>query len=83
MIATASQEQDFLFGSDSRILASYYIDASYGQMTWTGTNTLNYTIADPGTCNLAGLANQKEVAATGGGYKIASYRALMINAPQL
>ena len=33
LTATAEQEQNFMFGSDSRTIASYYTDASYGQMT--------------------------------------------------
>ena len=83
LTATAAEQQDFLFGSDSRTLASYYADTSYGQMTWTGTETANYTITDPGTCDLYGLVDQAESAATAHGYTTASYDAVMINAPKL
>jgi len=83
LTATAAQQQNFLFGSDSRSLASYYNDTSYGQMTWTGTETANYTITDPGTCDLYSLVTQAESAATAHGYTTASYDALLINAPKL
>lgn len=83
LTATAAQEQNFMFGSDSRTLASYYADASYGQMTWTGTVTPNYTITNPGTCDLYSLSGQAESAATAGGYSPSSYTALIINAPNL
>ncbi|GAA4716619.1 hypothetical protein GCM10025782_11990 [Pedococcus ginsenosidimutans] len=83
LTATTAQEDNFMFGSDSRTVASFYTDTSYGQMTWTGTETPTYTITDPASCNLPGLANQAEAAATSGGYDVTAYRALMINAPNL
>jgi len=83
LTATAALEQNFMFGADSRTVASYYSDVSYGQMIWTGTETPNYTITDPAGCDLANLANQAEAAATAGGYNVSSYKALMINAPNL
>ena len=83
LTATAAQEQNFAFGTDSRTIASYYSDASYGQMTWTGAVTPAYTITDPAGCDLYNLSNQAEAAATAGGYNTSSYRALMINAPNL
>lgn len=83
LTATAAQENNFVFGADSRSVASYYRDTSYGQMTWTGTETPTYAITDPASCNLASLANQAEAAATNGGFNTTAYRALMINAPNL
>jgi hypothetical protein len=83
LTATTAQEHTFLFGSDSRSLASYYKDASYGLMTWTGTETPRLAIADPGTCDLGLLASRAEAAAAAAGYSLASYDAEMINAPAL
>lgn len=81
--ATAAQEQNFLFGKDSRTLASYYRDVSYGQLTWSGTQTPNYRITDPGGCDLYTLAERAETAATQGGYLPLAYDAVIINAPNL
>ena len=83
LTATRAQEHAFMFGTDNRTVASYYKDASYGQMTWTGAITPRYTITDPGTCDLYALANRAETAATNGGYTPANYDALMIHAPNL
>src|SRR3954466_15896954 len=83
LTATKSQEDAFLFGSDPRSVASYYKDASYGLMTWTGAETPQLTIADPGECDLGLLAPRAEAAATAAGYPLASYDAEMINAPAL
>ncbi|MBA2560210.1 MAG: hypothetical protein H0V07_10055 [Propionibacteriales bacterium] len=83
LAASAAQEQRFMFGGDSRSLASYYADVSYGQMTWIGTKTPAYTITDPAGCNLATLANRAEAAAAAGGRNPSSYEAVMINAPKL
>lgn len=83
LTATPSQQQNFMFGAESRSLASYYRATSYGQMTWTGAISARYTIKDPGGCDLGSLANQAETAATAGGHNLASYDALMINAPNL
>jgi hypothetical protein len=83
LTATPAQQRSFLFGSDSRSVAQYYSDASYGQMTWTGGVTPSYTITDPATCDLFSLANQADAAAAAGGYDLDSYDALMINAPNL
>ncbi len=83
LTATTAQEQSFMFGSDPRSLAHYYSDTSYGQMTWTGTQTPTYTILPPSGCDLYGLSDRAEAAATAGGYRPSSYRALMVNAPDL
>src|ERR1700712_2554430 len=83
LTATAAQEQNFAFGNDPRTIASYYSDASYGQMTWAGAVTPVYTITDPAACDLYSLSDQAEAAATAAGYNLSSYRALMINAPNL
>src|SRR5438105_8198714 len=37
--ATPSVATNFLFGSDSRTVASYYTETTYGQLTWTGDVT--------------------------------------------
>lgn len=83
LTATTAQEQSFMFGADPRSLARYYSDTSYGQMTWTGTQTPKYTILAPSGCDLYALSDRAEAAATAGGYQPSSYRALMINAPDL
>jgi hypothetical protein len=81
--ATAAQEQDFMFGTDPRSFVRYYLDASYGQLTWTGAQTPRYTITAPTGCDLSDLANQAQAEATAGGYSIPSYDKLIINAPHL
>jgi len=68
LTATAPAEQNFLFGGDRRSLASYYREVSYGQLSWTGTVTANLTGTDPGSCDLTGLSDQAEAAATAHGY---------------
>jgi len=83
LTATASAEQNFLFGGDRRSLASYYREVSYGQLSWTGTVTANLTGTDPGTCDLTALSDQAEAAATAHGYTPAAYDALIINVPSL
>jgi hypothetical protein len=83
LTATTTQEQNFMFGSDSRTLASYYTATSYGQLTWTGAVTAKYTITDPGGCDLFGLASKAETTAAAHGYNPASYDALIVNAPNL
>jgi hypothetical protein len=83
LTATTAQEQDFMFGTDSRSFVSYYRDASYGQLTWTGTQTPEYTITAPTGCDLSDIANKAQAAASAGGYSIPSYNKLMINAPNL
>jgi hypothetical protein len=83
LTATPAQEQNFLFGADSRSLNSYYQEVSYGQMSWTGTTTPTYTITDPGVCDLYSLADRAEAAAAAGGFSPGSYDAIIINAPNL
>jgi len=83
LTATAAVERNFLFGSDWRSLASYYREVSYGQLSWTGTVTANLTGTDPGSCDLTGLSEQAEAAATAHGYTPAAYDALIINVPNL
>jgi len=83
LTATASAEQNFLFGGDRRSLASYYREVSYGQLSWTGTVTANLTGTDPGSCDLTALSDQAEAAATAHGYTPAAYDALIINVPSL
>jgi hypothetical protein len=83
LTATVAQEQNFLFGTDWRSVASYYSAASYGQMTWTGTETPTYQVTDPRACDLEGLAAAAETAATSGGFSPAAYDALIVNAPDL
>jgi hypothetical protein len=83
LTATKAQQTNFLFGADSRSLASFYRDVSYGQMTWTGTETPTYVGTNPGTCDLYNLSDQGEAAATAGGYSPASYDALIVNVPNL
>jgi len=75
LTATASAEQNFLFGADREV--------SYGQLSWTGTVTANLTGTDPGTCDLTALSDQAEAAATAHGYTPAAYDALIINVPNL
>jgi len=80
---TAPVEQEFLFGSDPRSLASYYREVSYGQLTWTGTQTPVLVGVAPGTCDLTTLSDQAEAVATSQGYHPSSYDALIINVPDL
>jgi Divergent InlB B-repeat domain len=83
LTATVVQEQAFMFGSDPRSVAHFYSDASYGQMTWTGTETPTYTITDPGTCDLYTMASNAEAAAAAGGYNTSLYDKFLVNAPNL
>jgi CARDB/Divergent InlB B-repeat domain len=83
LTATQAQENNFMFGNDPRSVASYYASASYGQMTWTGTETPNYSIPDPAACDLGGLAIHAEEMASAGGYTPAAYDAVVVNAPAL
>jgi hypothetical protein len=84
LTATQSVAANFIFGSDSRTVASYYTETSYGQLTWAGDVTPVLTIAPrPQACDLWGLSSAAESAATSAGYDLSTYDALIVDAPHL
>jgi hypothetical protein len=84
LTATKAQEAAFLFGTTDpgrRSMQQYYRDVSYGQLSWTGSETTNLTIAAPTSCDLSGIANAADAAATSAGYNPSSYQHVMYNFP--
>ena len=79
--ATQSGTTSFLFGSDERSTDSWYRQASYGQLGWTGDVTPVLTIADPGSCNLWRIADDARAAAIAAGYDVDAYDNVMVDFP--
>ncbi|RZS90072.1 gametolysin peptidase M11 [Motilibacter rhizosphaerae] len=80
---TPALEDAFLFGPDDRSVQSWYADVSAGRLSWTGAETPQLSVTDPGTCDLYALSDRAQAAAVAAGYDPSAYSAIIINAPAL
>jgi hypothetical protein len=79
--ATQSGAASFLFGPDPRSIGSWYREASYGRLEWSGDVTPVLTVPDPGACNLFRIATDARSAAVAAGYDPDAYDHVMVDFP--